>query len=87
MNAIRADFDANVKTTCCHNNFQKHLRNSCRPSEGKLQGLEVSCSLFALSTFISRTLELSIIYIKNDTRIIYQFISVTISDMLNVQRC
>lgn len=43
--------------------------------------------LFALSTLICRILELSIIYIKNDMRIIYQFISVTTSDMLNVQCC
>lgn len=84
--------DVNVNTACCHKNVQKHLRNSCWLTEE--YGLK-TCRLsffffslcFALSTFISLILELSIIYIKNDTRIICQFISVTISDMLNVQRC
>lgn len=28
-----SDFDVDVKTTCCHNNFQKHLRSSCAPTD------------------------------------------------------
>lgn len=36
---IQADiqnwFDVNAKTTCCHNNFQKHLKNSCWLTEEK----------------------------------------------------
>jgi len=52
-----------------------------------LAGLEVLRSVFAQCTLKSLILELSIIYIKNDLRIIYQFISITISDMLDVRRC
>lgn len=43
----------------------------------KLAGSEVPRFLFALSTSMSPILELSIIYIKNDVKIIDQFISIT----------
>lgn len=42
---------------------------------------------FFVCILLCHILELSIIYIKNDMRIISQFISITISDMLNVQCC
>lgn len=28
---FRADYEVNVRTTCCHNNLPEHLRSSCRP--------------------------------------------------------
>lgn len=41
--------------------------------------------LFALNTFTRPVFELSIIYIKNDIWMICRLISITVSDMLNVQ--
>lgn len=85
---LKTDFNVDVKTTCCHNNFQMHLKNSCSlMKSAALASLEVLLFLFALTTVTRPILGLSIIYIKNDMRIICQFISITISDMLNVQRC
>lgn len=49
----------------------------------------LSCRLGSSARCTLRRLisELSIIYIQNDPRIIYQFISITFFDMPNVQRC
>lgn len=72
---FRTDLGVNAKTICCHNNF--HLRNSCSPTKGKALGSpasEVACPLLVQ------------LPIRTVWRIIYQFISITIYDMLNGRR-